>query len=269
LAEEENGIPRAGASGTAWLYVRVAARAVAIALWTAPLVCARVVSLPLAAVASGVERAIRRWLFKTWAKGIMAIIGMRSRVEGPPPKPPFFMVSNHLTHLDVILVGSVLGCLFVSKAEVKQWPLVGFVTRIMNTIFIDRDNPRDTARVNAMIGQALDAGCGVHVFAEGGVSQDGSLQPFKPALLEPAVARGHPVHYATITYRTPDACPLASELLIWRRGVSYARNIVEVLKLPEFYATLTFARAPIADTDRKRLAERLTKATRNLFTPTP
>jgi 1-acyl-sn-glycerol-3-phosphate acyltransferase len=203
-----------------------------------------------------------------WASaGICSIVGMRIRIIGPPPEAPFFLVSNHLSFLDVFLLASQLGCVFVSKDDLATMPFFGFITRNMNTIYIDREDRRDTARVNAEIKDAMEEGLGVAIFPESKVSVDGSILPFKPALLQPAVELNVPVHHAFIHYSTPEGQPPASEVCIWRDGVNLVQHFLNVAKLPWYEATLSFGGTAIESTDRKLLAQELQQAVEKQHIP--
>ena len=137
----------------------------------------------------------------------------------------------------------------------------------MGTIFIDRTAIRDTKRVNNLIADAIDRGEGIHVFAESRISQTGELQPFKASLLEPAVRKGLPVHYAAMTYGTPAGCPAALDVVVWRAHMSLAQNIAGVLALPWVNVSMTFGDEPIVRNNRKELAAALHEAVRERFEP--
>ncbi|NUM54036.1 MAG: 1-acyl-sn-glycerol-3-phosphate acyltransferase [Candidatus Hydrogenedentes bacterium] len=250
-----------------WVNVRLSMRVVALALWTFLLFPVRCLSLIIAPLARTAEERWRRLLFRVWAMGACHIAGMRVTLIGTPPKPPFYLVTNHLTLVDVVLLARTTGCVFVSRADVQDVGVLGFMAKAMNTIFIDRAKVRDTHRVNEIINASLDKGYGVHFFAESRISQDARVHPFKPPLLEPAVQRGMPVHYAAISYSTPQGAPRARDVIVWKDGVSLAGCILNVLRLPSFTATIHFGDAPIFVPDRKVLAEKLYRATLERFTP--
>lgn len=246
---------------------RVLYKVTAVALWTAACFCVRAAGLAVSVASRKADDALRRWIFVVWAKGILAIAGVRRRVDGTPPRRPFFSVSNHLTNLDLILLASQTRCIFVAREDVGRWPVLGPIIRSMRTILIDRAKRSDTVRVNELICDAMASGDGVHVFAESRIAQDGQVHPFKPALLQPPVDLGVPVHYAVITYATPEGYPPASEVLIWRHGVSFAQNVVNILSLPYLCASVTFGDEPIVADNRKELAEELCEAVRERFRP--
>jgi 1-acyl-sn-glycerol-3-phosphate acyltransferase len=248
-------------------HARVVLRAAALIVWTALLSSIRMLAYVLAPVSRRAEEWCRRLLFRIWAGGAMRIIGMKLDVEGEPPRPPYFLVTNHLTYVDILVLARTAGCAFVSRADLQSLAVLGLLARMMNTIFIDRAKVRDTARVNDIINRVLDRGYGVHVFAESRISQDAQVHPFKPPLLEPAVRRGMPVYYAAISYATPPGCPRARDIIVWKEGVGLAENMLNVLRLPGFRAIIRFGDAPIRAEERKELAGRLFNAVRERFVP--
>lgn len=240
--------------------VRLVVRLGLIVVWTSFMFTLRLFALALLPVAPRLELRASQWLFHAYSQVVWRVVGLRVKLRGVVPQHPFFMVSNHLTYMDVFVLTGAVGCIFVSRADAARWPVVGFMIRRMNTIFIDRSQRRDTVRVNAEIQRAMERGYGVHVFAESRVSQDATVHEFKPALLQPAAEMGLPVHYASLSYRTPAGCPSAKEVVVWREGVSMFQNLVGVLRLPWVEAEVVFGEAPMQHADRKLLAVALRDA---------
>ncbi len=203
------------------------------------------------------REAFSSWYFRRWSGALLRILGMTVEVRGAPPPPPFLMVSNHLSYVDILLFASRLGCVFVSKAEVRGWPLLGPICRTLGTIFIDREARRDIPRVIAEIERELANGRGVVIFPEGTSSSGRTVAPFKPSLLALAIRLGRSVHYAAIGYRTPPGEPPAVDSVCWWGGISFARHAWGLLQLAAIEATVRFAPEPILEGDRKILAERL------------
>ena len=71
------------------------------------------------------------------------------------------LVSNHLSYLDILVYSSLSPCVFVSKKEVRSWPIFGQMARMAGTVFIDRSRSADTRRVNSAMQHALAAGAGI------------------------------------------------------------------------------------------------------------
>jgi len=250
-----------------WAKVRVFVRAVVLIVWTFSLFALRCLALLLIPFSRAAEEWCRRMLLRIWAIGVTWIIRMNLTIQGVAPKPPYYLVTNHLSYLDIVLLARTAGCVYVSRADVADLSVLGFLAKVMNTIFIDRAKARDTARVNALINKTLDNGYGVHMFAESKISQDAQVHPFKPPLLQPAVERGIPVHYAALSYSTPEGVAPAKDVIVWQDGVSLGQNMAQVLALPKFNAIISFGDAPISAPDRKVLAEKLYQATLERFTP--
>jgi len=246
---------------------RVAWRVSALLALSVALFVIRLPLLLIGLIVRPLDRWSRERLLRLWGKGALAIAGVRVTVEGTAPKPPFIIVSNHLSYVDVMLLAGELGCAFVAKADVARWFLVGWLAKAAGTIFIDRSRIRETMRVNQIIIRALEKGLGIHVFAEGSISPGVDVQPFKSPLLEPAAQLNCPVHYAAITYSVPNGGPPASEVVVWRAGTTFAHHVFGVLSLRRVDACLTIGEEPISDPDRKALADRLWHEVQRRFTP--
>jgi 1-acyl-sn-glycerol-3-phosphate acyltransferase len=211
-----------------------------------------------------------RWhnfMIRNWGQLVAKILGLSIEVRGEPPRPPFFLVSNHLSYIDIIAYAACLGCLFVGKNEIRSWPFIGWIARSIGTIFIERANFQDLPRVIRLINKRLDDGLGIVLFAEGTSTKGDKVLPFNPALLEPAVRGNYPVSYASISYRTPpDEIP-AHISVCWWEDITLLSHAARLLKLPKFSAVLTFGSHAIQADNRKTLAKSLWVAVNDQFIP--
>ncbi|MFN7947703.1 MAG: 1-acyl-sn-glycerol-3-phosphate acyltransferase [Blastocatellia bacterium] len=216
------------------------------------------------------SRAARWWrglIFHAWARTMIRLLGMRLTVRGMPPRAPFFLVSNHLSYVDIIVYAALLDCVFVAKSDIAHWPFFGLCARSFNTIFIDRSNRQDIPRVNALIERARQTGWGVVLFPEGTSTKGAEVIPFRPSLLEPAAAAAWPVSYASISYRTPPDETPAHMAICWWGEMTFAPHLFELLQLRRFEAIVTFGAVTMQLDDRKLLAARLQEAVQRIFIP--
>ena len=211
-----------------------------------------------------------RWrmlVFRSWSYSVLAVLGVKIEVEGKPPKPPFLMVTNHLSYVDIPVIGTQVGAIFVAKSEISSWPGVGFMCRSINTIFIDRNVRRDLPRVMSAIDREMEHGMGVVLFAEGTSSGGATILPFRPSLLESAARSDTPVSFATLSYQTPKGEPPAHLAVCWWGGMAFSPHALQFAQLRRVDAKIVFGDEPIHDIDRKQLARDLRSAMLEQFEP--
>ena len=112
------------------------------------------------------------------------------------------LVCNHVSWLDIYLIYAARRVHFVSKAEVRAWPVAGWLAHKTGTLFIERGRRADTARINAEMRTLMQSGAWVAVFPEGTTSDGRGLRRFLPSLLQPAVELNCPIVPAALRYRT-------------------------------------------------------------------
>lgn len=242
-------------------------RVVLVAGWTLGGVAAVVLGTVLVAPIRPARHLVRRVVLRWWARGVTRLLGVRIAVVGAAPRAPFFLVSNHLSYLDIVVYAATMPARFVAKREVRRWPGLGVLARAGGTIFIDREVKRDAVRVLDDLSRAVGDGDGVVVFAEATSSAGHRVLPFRPALLEWAARTGHPVHYASIGYRTQPDDPPAHLAVCWWGDMTFGGHFLGLCRLRSIAATIRVGGAPIIETDRKRLADRLHQAVSEQFIP--
>lgn len=235
---------------------------------TVPLYLAAAVGSLLLAPWPRRREAWRSRMLRCWARSLVRVLGMRVERSGAPPGAPFLLVANHLSYVDILVLGSELGGTFVTKAEIDRWPVLGSICRAAGMIFVDRTSRRDLVRVRGEIEEKLAAGRGVVLFIEGTTGPGRELLPFRPSLLEGAARDGYPVHWATLSYRTPEGAPPAVDSVCWYGGEGLATHVRRLVRLPRFTATVRFGVASVTERDRKRLADRLRREMEAGFEPT-
>jgi len=185
---------------------------------------------------------------------VLRRLGISRRVFGATPAKGL-IASNHLGYLDILLYGATVPCVFVSKMEVRAWPLLGLLASLGGTVFIDRKSAASTAEAARRIEDLLTAGVLVLVFPEGTSSDGAGVLRFHPSLFEPAVVAGAPVTAAAIGYSSGGGA--GERDLCYYGEISFAPHLIETLELLDIVATLRFG-FPQFYGDRKQAA-RLTR----------
>lgn len=247
--------------------VRLLVRSIGIGAWTAGLfVIGTVGLLPLLGSA---RRSLgwRTWFVHLWARGMCGLLGIERRVEGPAPRPPFFLVSNHLSYVDILVLAASVRGVFVSKSEVRSWPAIGAMAAIFGTIYLDRTRTRDAVRVLETFDRVVGAGTGVVVFPEGTSTAGDRVGPFHAALLEWAARRDFPVHTVALGYETAPPDPPAHEAVCWWGDMTFLPHVTRLCTLRRSRATVRFAPEAIRRPDRRTLANEARSAVLARFHP--
>jgi 1-acyl-sn-glycerol-3-phosphate acyltransferase len=246
---------------------RAAARLLGVALLS---FCAWIAVHAGLAVFAFAPRRRGRWqgrVFHAWSAALMPLLGVRVDWQGPVPATPFLLVSNHLSYLDIMILGSRLPATFIAKAEVARWPVVGHLCKMVDTIFVDRARKTDLRRVLEHARGELDRGRGIVFFPEGTTSSGAGLLPFRASLLDLPASLGMPVWAAAIRYQTASGDPPAQDSVCWWGEAPFSPHLWKMLGLRGIRASVRVAPQPIAAAERKQLAALLQQAVADRFTP--
>lgn len=192
-----------------------------------------------------------------WSAGLLAALGVRLRAAGVYRPGATLLVINHISWLDIAAVHAVCPrARFVSKADVRHWPLLGWLIGAVGTLFIERERKRDALRVVHQMAEALDAGDTVAVFPEGTTGDGRTLLPFHANLLQAAIATGTPVQPVVLRYSEPgyDVSPTVT----WLGATTLVHSIWHIAGARglEVHVRALDARGS-THADRRALAQRL------------
>lgn len=131
---------------------------------------------------------------QAWSLQLLAKIGISLRIQGQPPVTgPVMLVANHISWLDIPVMHAARHCRFVSKSDVKAWPLIGGLATAAGTLYIERASRRDALRMVRTMQESLERGEVLGVFPEGTTGDGREILPFHANLLQAAVAANAPV----------------------------------------------------------------------------
>jgi lyso-ornithine lipid O-acyltransferase len=162
---------------------------------------------------------------------------------------------NHLSYLDIVVLVWTCPMVFVSKAEVKNWPIVGWLTSCAGTIFIQRERRGDVLNAARQFDPVVEQGVPVNIFLEGTSSGGESVLPFRPSLLAPAVAGQWQVTPIGLDYRLNDGS-VSEEIAYWR-DMTFFPHFLNLLSKEKIFARVSFGDPRPPGEDRKVLAPEL------------
>ncbi len=146
------------------------------------------------------DEAGRQACVQAWAQGFLRIWRIGLQVRGTPAPGPVLRVANHISWLDILVLHAAGYCRFVSKADVKRWPLIGALATGAGTLYIARESRRDALRMVQHMAERLQAGDILAVFPEGTTSNGMALLPFHANLIQAAIAAQVPVQPVALQF---------------------------------------------------------------------
>jgi len=181
---------------------------------------------------------------------ILRRLGMELERRGTRPASGL-ICSNHLSYLDILVYAAAMPCVFVSKREVRRWPVFGRLARNGGTIFVDRQSRSSAEEVAGQIGEALEAGVAVLLFPEGTSTDGSTVLRFHPTLMQPAVQLGATVTPAAIGYRARGE---EEREMCWYGDVPFLPHLLRTLGRAGVVAEVEFYPEARTYIDRKAAA---------------
>lgn len=169
---------------------------------------------------AGQEKEIRRW-----ARRLLTILDVRPRAHACPRQPPArcLVVANHVSWLDIFVLQARWGGVFVAKAEIRAWPVLGRLVAGAGTLFIERGSRTQARRANECIAAAIAAGRIVAVFPQGRTAPADRMEHFHAALLQPAIDAAALVVPIGLRYVNVDGTHAAAADYL--EGTSFIRSL--------------------------------------------
>lgn len=198
-----------------------------------------------------------------WARMMCCALGMsilsRDAHEQTADGRGMFVVSNHISYLDIIVLAAVFPAAFLSKQEVRRWPLFGWLASLAGTVYVDRAAKRSALAAMEDIEEHLAHGVHVIVFPEGTTSDGCGVLPFKSTFFDLPARLMVPVLPVAVRYLSIDGALLPGDKpspVAWYGDASLAASLWMVLGFTHIEVRVTCAQSLVAAsrTDRKELA---------------
>lgn len=193
------------------------------------------------------------WLHRV-CKRVSQVLHLDWSLVGQPPSKGL-LVCNHLSYLDIVLLASITPCVFVSKSEVRHWPVFGWFASLAGTVFVRRTVHSSLKHAVDGVREAIDSGALVVLFPEGTTTDGLAVHPFKPALLEAATEQQDRVTLGYIDYTLQEGS-VADEVCYWR-DMTLVPHLLNLMSKPRIQACVSFSKYRGSCPDRKRLAGEL------------
>ena len=190
------------------------------------------------------------WLHQACPGGLRAL-HVQVEVEGRLPNSGL-IVSNHLSYLDILAYSTALPCVFVSKAEVEEWPIFGRYARWSGSVFVRRHDRGDAARANVSVDETLKDGVPVILFPEGTTTDGQRVLRFHSTMLQPAVDTAAPITPCAIRYELEDGDE--GREVCWWGDMKLLPHVWNLLGKKSVRARIVFGEPLTATGDRKELS---------------
>ena len=143
----------------------------------------------------------RERLTRRWSRKLLGLCRVRvEQVDGAPVLEHALIVANHVSWLDIFVINALHPCRFVAKAEIRAWPVLGWLAAAAGTVFIARGNRRELRHIFKGLVTVLQEGQRVAFFPEGTTSKQGQVLPFHANLFEAAIDARVPVQPYALSY---------------------------------------------------------------------
>ena len=182
-----------------------------------------------------VTKRISQKIVQTFHKLVLWLINIKVEVIGERylDNLPTLYVSNHLSYLDIPILGSRLNGRFVAKNEISNWPFIGFLSKVGNTIFIKR-NLRFLKTNKSIIFDYISKGDKVILFPEGTTSDGIRILRFKSSLLTSLEQKNILIQPIVIKYQSINGMPLnrwLKPIIAWYGDMDLKPHLINILKL--------------------------------------
>jgi 1-acyl-sn-glycerol-3-phosphate acyltransferase len=220
---------------------------------------------PIQLIAVRFGWGIAGWVPVAFHRVFLWLFGVRVLVRGrPPARKPTLVLANHVSWLDITVMGSLRPLSFVAKSEVAGWPVAGLFAKLQRSVFIERARRTHTSRVNAAIARRLVRGEVMVLFAEGTTGDGNNVLPFRASLVgsaRAALTESSLAHIdlqpLAIAYVRRDGLPLTRRdrpAIAWYGDMDLAPHLAAWLRRSRVDVVVTWGE-PVpfdAASDRKR-----------------
>lgn len=241
--------------------------------------------IALTALFMGLTQRIKMWLQlgdlaaipRRWHGIVLWALGVRVTVRGSMSSArPLMIASNHISWLDIMVLGSIADVCFIAKSELNGWPIFGWLSRLQRTIFVERERKHKSGEQVSELARRLAGGDVVVLFAEGSTSDGNLILPFKSTLFGAATTAiregaAETVHIqpVAITYVRVHGMPMGRQhrpLIAWIGDSDLVPSIGTLLREGAVDVVVHFGEPVAFDagSDRKKVTREIEERVRRM-----
>ncbi len=172
---------------------------------------------------------------QNWLNNFSAILNLHITQEGGLPEDGSLLVSNHISWLDIVVIGKFLPAYFVAKSDISGWPVIGFLARQAGTIFIRRGDKKHIREINERMIWLLKQQSNIIAFPEGTTTKGDEVLGFHASLFQPAILTKAPIQPIAIEYIGP-----SKELAPFVGDDDFVSHLLRVLKMEKIELVISF-----------------------------
>lgn len=180
-------------------------------------------------------------LIKWWSGKLLKYFGVQVVIYGNRPDSnvsnAMFLI-NHVSWLDIYALNSITPLQFIAKSDINSWPVVGYLVRKSGTIFINRNNRKDTSRIVDTTTDILSTGGNVGFFPEGTTTDGTKIERFKSSIVQAAINAKSTIYPVAIRYPLPNGG--INTAIAYAGETSMGEAMMNALKQKQTIAELHF-----------------------------
>lgn len=171
--------------------------------------------------------SLRHGIFKIWRAFFLWAMGIEVRVqEGAAPREAAILMGNHRSYADILFVFSATPTIFLGKAEVKSWPIIGWAAQAIDAVFVNRSDKDSRRAARKALGERIQQGMSPVVFPEGTTAAQGLL-PFNPGMFYTAAEMDLPIVPFVLNYSDP--------ALAWVGEEQFVPHVLRMMRRPAWH----------------------------------
>lgn len=215
----------------------------------------------LAVIYPHLNQAGQRRILKTWSRQLLTILNIGIQIEGQQlarGEGGCLIVANHVSWLDIYVLNAIHPSQFIAKSEVRNWPVIGWLSRRCGTIFVERALRQNAPLINRRVSLLLKQGACIGLFPEGTTTDGKQVGHFHSALIQPAIDAGVKVCPMALRYQDKNGQPSSAAAFLG--DTTLVQSIWRILRCQHLNALVVFTPALLATNENRRVMARTAQA---------